>query len=133
MLGTLPFLCSGQSCATSTLGFQTGDDSTFDLLAQDADNPSFARNFGNFDLGAGNETTADFTTAVFNVTSNGSDDVLLRLDPTSIANAGALSDWVGINGLKIQATPMSDPIPEPTSQALLATRLGVLGLRRRVA
>lgn len=94
----------------------------FDLLVQDADSASFSQNEGNFLMGKGDATFYSPTAVVFNVTSNGTDPVIVRMSiPAPVG--GGQGAWVGINGLEIQA------IPEP-STALLGG-LGLLALLRR--
>jgi len=99
------------------------DVSAFDLLVQDADSAAFSQVVGNYEMGRGVDGSYFAPTIVtFDVTSNGTDPIVVRLAPTSLGPGGTLN-WVGINGLEIAV------IPEPSSLALL----GIIGLifRRR--
>ncbi len=103
----------------------------FNLLVTDSGSAGFSQNEGNFSMGisgaGGVAAYADFapTVVTFEVTSNGTDDVIVRIDPTSVNPAGGTLNWVGLSGLEIET------VPEPSSTALLG--LGALALisRRR--
>jgi len=94
----------------------------FDFLVQDADSPAFGQNVGNFEMGEGGTSSFLPTVITFNVESNGTDDVILRMDATTIAGGGNTGGWFGMNGLEI--------VPEPSSLSLLGLG-GLLLLRRR--
>jgi hypothetical protein len=83
--------------------------SSFTLDVQDSDSPAFGQTVGTITMG-GEGSPAD--SGVFVVTSNGTDDVVLRFTATNIAGVGG-QDWWGINGLEITATNSS---PTPSGQ-----------------
>ena len=111
--------------AQGSVAATTSNKSSFDILVTDADSAAFSQDEGNFLMGAGSTTTFFAPTVhVFEVTSNGTDAVILRIDPTLLAGGGQ-GAWTGLSGLEIAA------VPEPSSTALLG--LGGLALifRRR--
>ena len=95
--------------------------SEFDLRVQDANSPSFGQFVGNFAMGLGNTSSFNPTVVRFEVVSNGTDNIILRMDATFIGTGGNTGGWWGINGLEI--------VPEP-SAALLGA-FGMLALLRR--
>jgi hypothetical protein len=101
--------------------------SEFDLDVQDADSPAFGQSVGNFTmgLGLGGSTTFDPTVVMFNVESNGTDPIILRMNATFIGTGGNTGGWYGFNGLEI------DVVPEPASLASGLLGLTLIGLRRR--
>ena len=110
-------LVSGNSGSTVT---------SFDLDVDDADSAGFSQNVGTFSMGKAN--TVDFfspTVNTFEVTSNGTDPVTLRLT-VDVLGPGGTGNWMGVNGLEIANVA---PIPEPSSTALLG--LGGLALIMR--
>jgi hypothetical protein len=78
---------------------------SFDLDVQDADSPAFGQAVGNFTMG--NDLTGP-TIVTFDVTSNGSDPILLRLTANPLGPGGT-GNWFGFNGLELvipaDATP----------------------------
>jgi VCBS repeat-containing protein/autotransporter-associated beta strand protein len=59
------------------------------------------RSVGNFAMG---KSAVGPTTPVFNVISNGTDPIVLRIDGTSLGSGG-VQGWIGINGLEIEEVP----------------------------
>ena len=77
---------------------------SFDLEVQDADSSSFGQTVGNFTMG--NDITGP-TIVTFDVTSNGTDPILLRLTANPLGPGGT-GNWFGFNGLEVT-------IPEPAT------------------
>lgn len=98
---------------------QVNTPSLFDLIVTDANGPTTV---GNFAMGQGDETSIFNPTIItFNVVSNGTDDIILRMDETVAGTGGNTGGWLGMNGMEI--------VPEP-STALLGA-IGFLALLRR--
>ena len=83
--------------------------SVFDFLVQDADSPSFAQFAGNFAMGLGNTSSFNPTIVTFEVVSNGTDPIILRLDATFIGTGGNTGGWFGFNGMEIAPAPAAAP------------------------
>ncbi len=100
----------------------TNTPSRFDLDVQDADSPAFSQSAAaDIPMGLGSATSFNPTVITFEVVSNGTDPIILRMTDTFIGSGGNTGGWWGINGMEI--------IPEP-STALLGA-LGMLALLRR--
>lgn len=105
-------------------GGSTSSPNDFNLLVQDANSPVFGQNVGNYLMGKGQSDFFEPTALVFEVVSNGTDPVIVRVDiPAPLG--GGQGAWVGINGLEIA------PIPEPSSLGLLGLGSLLLLARRR--
>lgn len=85
-----------------TQGTVSSVSSTFSLSVEDADSPAFGQDVGTFSMGKGNNSPlyCTPTAAVFDVTSNGIDPVIVRIT-TGTFSGGGQGSWIGINGLEI--------------------------------
>lgn len=108
--GTLDITVEGLNAGTYqftthhlTQGIESSVPSTFSLSVQDADSPAFGQDVGTFSMGKGNNAPLYFapTVAVFDVTSNGVDPVIVRITTGTFADGGGQGAWIGINGLVI--------------------------------
>ena len=77
---------------------------SFDLDVEDADSPSFGQAVGNFTMGGEGVPT---DSGVFTISSNGTDDVVLRFTQTASGGLGG-RDWWGINGLELTDGSLDD-------------------------
>ena len=120
---TISGLLAGTYQITTHHLINTPSPGDFDIDVQDADSPSFSQSLGNFAQGTGNASSFDPNVIVFNVVSNGSDDIILRMTQGTPSSGGTTGGWFGYSGIEIT-------IPEP-STALLGVFGGLLLLRRR--
>lgn len=99
---------------------QPNTPSEFDFIKTDSNGTATV---GNFAMGSGGLSPTPFnpTIIIFNVVSNGTDSIVLKMDETFTGTGGNTSAWLGINGMTI--------VPEPS--AALLGGLGLLILLRR--
>ncbi len=121
---TISGLKAGTFQVTTHHLIRTPGPGTFILDVQDADSPSFGQSVGTFTQGTGvSAVSFDPNVITFDVVSNGTDNVVVRMTQGTPSSGGNTGGWFGYNGMEIA------PVPEP-SIALLGA-LGLLALLRR--
>lgn len=122
---TISGLLAGTYVFTTYHLINTPNPGDFDISVQDANG---LRTIGNFEQGTGRvaplPASFDPTIITFLAESNGTDNIVIQMDATTLSSGGNTGGWFGYNGLTVA--------PEPSSTALLG--LGILGMlfhRRR--
>lgn len=122
---TISGLLAGTYQVTTHHLVNTPGPGTYLLDVQDADSASFSQSVegGAITQGTGNGSSFNPNVLNFDVVSNGTDDIILRMTQGTPTSGGTTGGWFGFNGMEIT-------IPEPSTTVLGAVG-GLLLLRRR--
>jgi len=107
---TISGLKAGKFQITTHHLIRTPGPGTFILDVQDADSPSFGQSVGTFTQGTGvNGVSFNPNVITFDVVSNGTDNIVVRMTQETPTSGGNTGGWFGFNGMEIAPAPAAPP------------------------